>query len=144
MPVSYIVVADSANARIFSTKKTGAKWDEIADLTHAEGRMSGAQLGSDKPGRSQDSRGSNRHAMEPQQDRKRKESGVFARQLADYLKQNETGFDHLILVCPPRFLGLLRKLLDKPCREKLGKEIAIDIVHDRIDKIRTLILEKLP
>ena len=144
MTALWIVVADSGSARIFAADKTDAHWQEIADLTHAEGRMQGSDMDTERPGRSHDSHGPGRHAMEPHQTRKTKEAGVFARQISDYLKQNDSKYEKLILVCAPRFLGQLRKQLDKTTTKKVSKEVSIDVVHEKIDKIRTLVLDNLP
>ncbi len=139
MSVSWIVVADSANARIFMTDRHGAHWQEITDLIHAESRMSATELETDRPGRSYDSKGMGRHAMEPKQTRKMKESGIFATQISDYLKQHDKEFEELVLVCAPRFLGQLRKQLDKSASKKVSREISRDVVHAKQDKIQSLV-----
>jgi len=106
--------------------------------------MSGSELDTDRPGRSHDSLGQGRHAMEPPQTRKTKEAGVFAAQVAAYLQQNNGQYDKLLLVCAPRFLGLMRKQLGKTSANKISGEIASNVVHERLDKIQALVLKMSP
>jgi protein required for attachment to host cells len=143
MTAMWIVVADSGIARIFEAEKPGGQWKEMVDMTHPESRLSGQQLDSAPPGRSHDSMGQGRHSMEPQQNRKEKESGLFAREVAAYLKQNHIQFDHLYLLCAPRFLGLLRKQLDPSCTGKVIQAFSVDVVHEKVDRLRALLVEKL-
>ena len=139
MPVTWIVDADSAYARILSQRKPGAELEEIVDLTNPAARLKGEDLETDKPGRSYDSRGGGRHAMEPRHTRKEIESAHFAEQINDYLVRHDAKFDALVLVCPPRFLGTLRKRLDEVVSRKVAREIGKDEVRMDMKKIRELL-----
>jgi protein required for attachment to host cells len=124
----WIIVADSVNARIFSRENKNSLLQEVEDLSHPSGRMKAGELESDKPGRSFDSGGQGRHSMEPEHTRKDKESMVFVEQISDYLSAHQNDYDNLIIISPPRFLGLLRKQLDKIVTKKVTQEIDKDLV----------------
>jgi protein required for attachment to host cells len=86
---------------------------EVEDLVHGAARTRARDLSADRPGRSFDSHGQGRHAMEPETDAKRHEAEVFAKQVADRIERAriEDEFDELVLIAAPEFLGLLRKSL---------------------------------
>lgn len=136
MQTTLILAADNTRARLFAAQGRQTQLTEIADLIHPEGRLSNSGQDSDKPGRSYDSRGGARHAMEPPTSRKQKESGMFAGRIAEMVKENSNRFDDLIIICAPRFLGELRKHLDPALQERIRKEIRKSIAHDEARHIR--------
>ena len=68
MKSTWIVVAESARARIFTMSGIGGKLQEITDLSHPESRLHDTELSSDLPGRTFDIQGQGRHGMEPATD----------------------------------------------------------------------------
>ena len=86
---------------------------ELEDLINPEGRANVRNLISDRPGRSFDSRGRGRHAMDPEVDAVREHAERFAKQVADRVEQGrkEGAFDELVLAAAPEFLGMLRQYL---------------------------------
>ena len=126
-----IVVADSARARIFTLSEAGGKLQEIADLSHPESRLHDTELSSDLPGRTFDSHGQGRHAMEQATDPKEREAHAFAVEIARYVErsQRDGSFDSLVLVAPPKFLGRLRPELSKAAREALIGELDKNLVE---------------
>ena len=139
MPVTWIVDADSSYARILAQRKAGAELEEIVDLTNPGARLKGEDLESDRPGRSYDSRGSGRHAMEPRHTRKEAGATNFAEQINAYLVEHDSKFDALVLVCPPKFLGELRKRLGDNAGRKVVREIGKDVVRLDMQRIRELL-----
>ena len=135
MPTQWIIVTDSVKARIFSRENKNSVLREVEDLTHPSGRKKASELESDKPGRSFDSRGQGRHSMEPAHTRRDKELMVFVEQISDYLSTHQDDYDDLIIISPPRLLGLLRKQLDKTVSRKVTQEIDKDMVKFTPDDI---------
>jgi protein required for attachment to host cells len=131
MHSTWIVVAASARARIFSVSGIGGTLQEIADLTHPEARLQDRKLSSDRPGRSFDSHGQGRHGMEQTTSAQEHESHLFAVEIADYIDRGRHGesFDSLILVAPPKFLGRLRPELSKSARDLLVGELDKNLVE---------------
>jgi protein required for attachment to host cells len=131
MKSTWIIVAESARARIFTVSGIGGKFQEVADLSHPESRLHDRELSSDLPGRTFDSRGDGRHAMEPATDPQEREAQAFAREIARQIDrgQREGNFDSLMLVAPPKFLGRLRAELSKSARNALIGELDKNLVE---------------
>jgi protein required for attachment to host cells len=131
MKSTWIVVAESARARIFTRSGIGGKLQEVADLSHPESRLHVRELTSDLPGRSFDSHGEGRHGMEQATDPKEQEAQAFAVEIARHVDRShgEGSFDSLILVAPPKFLGRLRAELSKATRESLVGELDKNLVE---------------
>ena len=99
----WIVVAESARARIFSMSRVEKGLKEIDDFSHPASRLHDSELTSDLPGRTFDSHGSGRHAMEQATVPKKRESHIFAAEIARHLERGrvEGRFEALVLVAPP-------------------------------------------
>ena len=78
----WIIVADSSRARLFSYHGLKSPLKEFDDLAHTASRMHEGELTSDLPGRSFDSTGHNRHALEQKSTVKDQEAHLFAAQVA--------------------------------------------------------------
>jgi protein required for attachment to host cells len=131
MKLTWIVVAESARARIFAKSGIKEKLQEVADLTHPESRLHARELTSDLPGRAFDSHGEGRHGMEQATDPKEQEAEAFAVEVARHVEggHREGSFDSLILVAPPKFLGRLRTELSKATRDALIGELDKNLVE---------------
>ena len=75
----------------------------------------------EKPGRTFNSTGNTRHAIEPHTDRREVERQDFSKRilenLSEGLKQNK--FEKLILIAEPKMLGILNQHLDKNLASKI-------------------------
>ena len=76
-------------------------------------------------GRSFDSAGNARHFIEPHLDKHTQEQMSFVREVNQYLQEalNEHAYDKLIIVAPPKILGLLRQMLSKNVMGVVAQEI---------------------
>ena len=131
MKSTWIIVAESARARIFSSPGIGGMLEEVADLSHPESRLHDRELSDDAPGRTFDSHGQGRHSMEQATDPQEREAQAFATEIAQQIErgQNEEKFDSLVLVAPPRFLGRLRQELGKAARNLVIGELDKNLVE---------------
>lgn len=131
MKSTWIIVAESARARIFTVSGIGGKFQEVADLSHPESRLHDRALSSDLPGRTFDSRGDGRHAMEQATGPQEQEAQAFATEITRQIDrgQREGNFDSLVLVAPPKFLGRLRSELSKSARNALIGELDKNLVE---------------
>jgi len=125
-----ILVADSSRARLFTVASWNEPLQETADFVHSGSRAAGRELLTDQPGRSFDSVGGGRHAMEPDIPVKQLEAMKFSREVATYLNQecSRGGIGHLYLIAAPEFLGLLRGQLSKQARLLVVREVAKNLV----------------
>lgn len=138
MKHTWIVVADSAHARVFTRTGPRGPLQESQDMVSPDSQLHDRDIVSDRQGRSLDrSRGGARHAMEPATDPKEQSGHVFARKVADLLEagRNSHGIDALVLIAAPHFLGLLRQGLSDATRRLVVKEIPKDLVRHSVKEI---------
>ncbi len=133
---TWILVANSANARIFKLQK-GLKLQEIQTFIHAESRMHEKDLISDKPGVAYKGVGSVRVGMQQQVPPKKVEAISFAKQIADFLEaaRAKGDIDRIFLAANPAFLGLLRHELTSLTSKIIAHEVDKDITHQRPEEI---------
>jgi len=100
---TWILVADSAEARLFLSYPGQRGWFEMHRFTH------------------------------PQKDTLPKEMAAddFARQLSEYLDVNlsRANYERLVLVAPAEFLGLLRSRLTKQVERRVIETLNEDLTH---------------
>ena len=132
MSNTWILVAHHAGARVFESRGPGKGIDLVETIEHPEGRMRDRDIDSDRPGRSfrKDSGDPRRAAMSRKEGPHDRAVSNFARALTDKLQQArmENQYERLVLVAPPRLLGLLRSSLDGPTAQlvvgSLDKDLA--------------------
>ena len=114
----------------------------MEDLVHGAARTQVRHLTSDRPGRSFDSHGRGRHAMEPETDAKRHEAEVFAKEVAERIERArmEDEFDELVLIAAPEFLGLLRKSLSPTTAGLVAKAVDKSVADLSATAIRKYLL----
>lgn len=130
MSTTWILVADSARARLFETGDGGAL-NELGCYTNPEARAGTRAMTTDRPPTVNESVGSARHSLEPHTSRREKVAGNFARSLREILEhaQNAQRFERLVLVAPARFLGDLHTSFGKHLRASVVAEIRRDFTH---------------
>ncbi|MEZ5910467.1 MAG: host attachment protein [Hyphomicrobiaceae bacterium] len=124
---TWIVVADGARARVYAHGAIGGGLTPVDGLTLEQDTPASRDLGSDRPGRTFDSKGQGRHAMEPTSDPHRERKRAFAEQLASALGARAGEYDRLVLVAAPVTLGDLRAALPAPASSKVDGELAKDL-----------------
>lgn len=146
MAYTWVVVADSVRARIFTAETSTSGLAELETLTHPEGRMHDRDITSDLPGRSFDSLGNARHAMEPPTDPKHELAIEFARTVAHHLDaaRIKKDFERLVIVAAPAFLGLLRDQLNPTCRKQVAFELNKNLTQHTPEDIREHLPKPLP
>ena len=126
----WLLVADAAKARLFEMPRKGGNLTEIACYTNPNSRSPGQHPEHGRQGRSQESASPTRHAIEPHTTLRDKHAMQFADLLRDAIRQGrmENQYDHLVLMAPPRFLGVLRERLDDQSLKCVTAEIDNDLL----------------
>lgn len=118
MANTWILVAHDAGARFFASEGRGKGLTLIESIEHPEGRERDRDVDSDRPGRSfrRDSGDPRRASMGKSQGPHERAVARFAKELANKLEHARVTNEltRLVLVAPPRFLGLLRSSIDAP------------------------------
>lgn len=142
MGKTWVVVADASRARIFSLSGPRDSLQEREDLAKPTARQHETDLTADLPGRSFDSAGEGRHAMEERTSPKQREAIEFSREIAERLEQARTRneLEGVVLIAAPAFLGLLRQHLGP----ELSKHVVLAIDKDLSRADRSEIVDHLP
>lgn len=127
----WVVVADASRARLFRAVTPRGPLVELEDATHPASRLQDHELLSDRAGRAVDIQGHHRHGMEATTDPHEQEAQRFAHELAErlHVHHNAHDFEGLVLVAPPRFLGLLRGALDEQVAQQVRASIDLDLTR---------------
>lgn len=133
-----IVVADQAEAIFYDTPSLQAQPREVAHISDPLAHQHARDFSSDRPGRSYESVGGQRHAIEREEDPRQREAVRFAKRISRRLDEarRKGEYDELIVVAGPPFLGLMRKQMSRPTRERVVHEIRKDLVHSPVDSLR--------
>jgi protein required for attachment to host cells len=133
-----IVVADQAEAIFYDTPSLQAQPKEVAHISDPLAHQHDRDFSSDRPGRSYESVGGQRHAIEREDDPRQREAVKFAKRISRRLDEarRKGEYDELIVVAGPPFLGLMRKEMSRPTRERVVHEIRKDLVHSPVESLR--------
>lgn len=128
-----VVVADNSRARIFSSYPHFRELHEQEDFVHEAAHLSNQELVADAAGKSVDQHGS----LDPATSAKAHEEEMFAKALAKHLKElhNRDHYEKLVLVAPPKFLGLLRGELHGTLDKLVIKTLDKDLTSCRVDEL---------
>jgi protein required for attachment to host cells len=133
-----IVVADQAEAIFYDTPSLQAQPREVAHISDPLAHLHARDFSSDRPGRSYESVGGQRHAIARENDPRQREAVRFAKRISRRLDEarRKGEYDELIVVAGPPFLGLMRKEMSRPTRERVVHEIHKDLVHSPLESLR--------
>jgi protein required for attachment to host cells len=138
---TWILVGDAGHARLYRAHSR-RRFALVREFDHPEGRVPGRELSSDRSWRMQQRfQGTMRSAMGPRDEAHELEVDRFAAKLAAVLREGlgHNAFSELILVAPPRFLGLLRAHLDEQVKKRVVAAINKDLTQtDERELVRTL------
>jgi len=142
MNTIWILVANQAEARIYSAERIPGDLMLVKTLSNDEGAAHARDLTSDAPGRVHDRMGSARHSMEPNTGVKEEQRRRFVKEMVDQLKAAflRGDFSRLILLAAPAVLGVLRKTLHSELSRALIKEIPKDVIGQDLNKIKAQLL----
>ncbi len=142
MSTIWILVANQAEARIYSADRVPGNLLLVDTLTNEEGAAHTRDLTSDGPGRVHDRMGSARHSMEPDTGVKEEGRRRFVKEIVDQLKAAylRGDFGRLVLLAAPAVLGVIRKTLTRELAKAVIKEIPKDVIGQDLDKIQAQLL----
>lgn len=135
---TWVMVANSACARVFKLGKEPGTFEEMEAPIHPGSRLKGLDLTSDKPGRAFANFGEGRSSFEQQTPPKEKEDILFAREVSSYLDQaySQGELTRLYLAASPTFLGHLRQALNPNVIKLIIDEVNKDLTHMPVDEIK--------
>jgi protein required for attachment to host cells len=146
-----IVVADEREVNFFDASKADGPLTPCGSLRNEAAGLKDIDLETDRAGRRYGGASGVRHGSGPTQGHhhgvdgerstERHELTLFAKQAAERIDKDRINheFDKLVIVAPPRMLGLLRQSLSGPAQAMLAGEISKDVVHQGQDAIRNVV-----
>jgi protein required for attachment to host cells len=140
----YILVADAARGRLIGADDALQRAEEIEDFVHPASRVRTEDLVTDQKTDSTGQPDAPRSSTE-EPDAHANESRKFAHELARSLgvARASGAFARLILVAPPKFLGMLREELDAPTKRTVVASVAKDYTHQSIEETLAAIREQV-
>lgn len=105
----WVLIADAARGRLFRLDRANKRLVEINYFVNPEARLLEHSLSSDAPGRSYDSKGRGRHAIENNTSKKEQVKSIFAKRIAEHIKNEYKSkkFNKIIVAAPPKMLGYI-------------------------------------
>jgi protein required for attachment to host cells len=134
---TWIVVAHRAGARILAHDGPGKELVLVEAIDHPEGRKLEGEIDSDRAGILHGPARTGGHAAQKHQTSHDHIAETFARALAGRLQEalRRNRFAHLVLVAEPRFLGLLKGVLDGTTAKVVNGTVGKDLAATRADEI---------
>ncbi len=136
---TWLLLADGRRARVLLEARRGATLSELPDwaMTLSEADRIAPQ---DRPPRAHDRQGPARHAMDRADPHEEEEENFLKRLSLRLGEAAATGhFHHLVILAPPRALGLLRAHLPAAA----GKLLRADAPKDVLDEDDAKLAERL-
>ena len=131
-----IVVADGSEVLFYNGDSYRGPLYLAGRMTDPSVRLHDRDLVTDRPGRKPDRgavgrNGSATHATGGEESPRKHETQVFARRVAGELERasRTDGFDRVVVMAGPTFLGLLRNELSPSLRQKIVAEVPKDLVR---------------
>ena len=134
---TWVLITDAARARVFENTGKGTGLTIVQDMTLDAELLPSHELGTDRPGRSFDSIGSARHAMESPSDLHREQKRQFARRVAEAIEERQAKqrFESLVLVAPPVTMGDLRAALPEKVKAVVAAEVVADLTKTPMSEL---------
>jgi protein required for attachment to host cells len=128
---TWVLIADAGRARVFEARGKGHGLTAVQDMTLDAELAPSRDLGTDRPGRSFESVGSTRHAMESPSDPNREQKRRFARRIVEAVEERRAAksFHRLVLVAPAVTMGDLRALLPEKVKATVTAEVVADLTN---------------
>jgi protein required for attachment to host cells len=122
---------------VFERRGRGAALTVVQNMALDTELPPSRELGTDRPGRSFESVGSTRHAMESQSDPHREHKRQFAHRIADLLHErlHAKSFDRLVVAAPAVTMGDLRAALSDQVKAVIAAELVADLTKTPVAEL---------
>lgn len=119
----YVLVCDGGRGEVLSDEGRASRLSPVSDLAWIN--AASAEPGERATGYA--SVGARRYSVEEHGDPRAAIEEAFLAEMLDGLAARESAFDRLVIVAPPKALGIIRKRLPASLRAKLAGEIDADL-----------------
>jgi protein required for attachment to host cells len=138
MDTIWVLVANQAEAQIYSSDQHGENLVMVDTLLDKEGAAHSRDLLTEAPGRAIDRVGLARHAMEPKRGVMEEHRRRFVKKVVERLEAGHLrgDFDQLVILAAPAVLGVVRKTLPADLEKIVVKEVPKDLIGRGVDEIQ--------
>jgi protein required for attachment to host cells len=145
MQTTWIVAADEHRVRIFEVEGKQSNFREVEDFINPEARLNERDFNTDARGRNFSKGQGAGDTADPRVTAAQHTTELFSKSIGDYLDKarQEQRYDKLRLIAFPKFLGALRKHLNKATQELVEDEISKDISQFAPQQIEQYIKARL-
>lgn len=136
-----IVVTDEREASFFDTSKLIGPLTARGSLQNGAAGLKDSDLETDRPGRRHNGSAGvshgHSHGVDGERSTERHDVELFAKAVAQRIEADriKNNFDKLLLIAPPKMLGLLRQSLSTPTRALVAGEVSKDLKRHGEDAI---------
>lgn len=129
--VTWVLIADGAQARVLENTGPGKGLSKIDDLQFAQEPLAAQDIISDRPGRASSPVGAGRGAMEPRTDPVEHRETEFVKSVAHALEKKcaDGAYDRLVIAAAPIALGDIRKSLSANVKKTVVAELSKDLTN---------------
>lgn len=129
--ITWVAVLDHQRLQVYRTEPPRWRLLREEDPAREQPLPRSSEIISDREGRSFDSLGGQRHAMQPHSDPREIEARRFLASIAtDLLQAKRAGrYQRLVIVAPPKAMGELRGLLPAELAEVVAAELTEDLTR---------------
>lgn len=130
-PRTWYVVTDGGRARVLQKRDTEDVFDTYREFLSEDIHLHTHELGTERPGRTQESATSVHHAVQPREDLHRADKRHFVYEVAGAINvaSSRDEFDRLVLVAPAHALRELYQALDTPTQRKIAAQLQKDLTN---------------
>jgi protein required for attachment to host cells len=134
---TWVLIADARRARVFESRGKGTGLTAVQDMALDAELPPSRALGTDRPGRTFESVGSARHAMENPSDPHREQKRQFAQRIARAVHDRHAAksFDRLVVVAPAVTMGDLRAALADDIKAITTAELVADLTKTPVAEL---------
>jgi protein required for attachment to host cells len=127
---TWILLADGARARLLRNEGPNRGFDPVPGGEFEGERRPTREIVSDRQGNEATPGGPGRHTLAESSDAHDFAEERFVKRLAEVLNEslNRNEYDRLVIVAPPKALGVLRDNLSKTVEDRVAGEINKDLV----------------
>lgn len=136
MATTWVLVAHGSAAKILRVEKNGNQIATIKEFSHPNTAKRDQDIHTDRQGRTFESAGPMRHAMDYGDEPKDYERKVFAKDIVAFIEQKlaQHSFDKIIIVSSPNLLGALRAEFTDNIKSKITHELDKDLLSQNFNE----------
>jgi protein required for attachment to host cells len=136
-----IVVADERQVNFFDTTALNAPLAATGSMYNPTAGLKDRELETDREGRRFGGTAGHHHGVDGERSTEQHELTLFAKDVGQRIEAGRVNheFERLILVAPPKMLGLLRQSIPETSQALLAAEVAKDVMHQGPNAIREVV-----